>query len=74
MFGVAILASIFSANGSYASAQAFVDGMVPALQLGAVVVGLGAVIGLAIGGRPRTVVDVPERVGRLGGPVEASAG
>ena len=48
--------------------------MMPALRLGAVVVGLGAVIGLAIGGRPRTVVDVPERVGRLGGPVEASAG
>ncbi len=30
VFGVAVLASIFSANGSYASGQAFVDGMLPA--------------------------------------------
>src|SRR3954453_7577923 len=33
VFGVAVLASIFSANGSYASGQAFVDGMVPALAV-----------------------------------------
>ena len=72
VFGVAILASIFSANGSYASGQAFVDGMVPALQLGAVVVGIGAVVGLAIGARPRTVTE-PGRMTRVGGSVEAGA-
>ncbi len=53
VFGVAVLASVFSANGSYASSQAFVDGMLPALQVGAVVVALGAVAALAIGGRVR---------------------
>jgi MFS family permease len=72
VFGVAVLASIFSANGSYASGQAFVDGMIPALQLGAVVVGIGAVVGLAIGARPRAVTE-PEHVTRVGGSVEAGA-
>jgi len=72
VFGVAVLASIFAANGSYVSGQAFVDGMIPALQLGAVVVGIGAVVGLAIGARPRTVTDA-ERVTRVAGSVEAGA-
>ena len=53
VFGVAVLASIFSANGSYVSAQSFVDGMIPALQVGAVVVALGAVAALALRGRVR---------------------
>ena len=34
VFGVAILASVFSANGGYTSPQAFVDGMVPAVWVG----------------------------------------
>jgi len=53
VFGVAVLASVFSANGSYASAQAYVDGMIPALQVGAIVVALGAVAALALRGRAR---------------------
>jgi len=53
VFGVAVLASIFSANGSYVSAQSFVDGMIPALQVGAVVVAFGAVAALALRGRVR---------------------
>ena len=53
VFGVAVLASIFAANGSYQTAQAFVDGMIPALQVGAVVVALGAVAALALRGRVR---------------------
>ena len=55
VFGVAVLASVFSANGSYATGQSFVDGLIPAMQIGAVVVGLGAVAALALGGRPRAV-------------------
>jgi EmrB/QacA subfamily drug resistance transporter len=43
VFGVAVLASVWSHNGSYASGQSFVDGMVPALWIGAIVVLLGAV-------------------------------
>ena len=53
VFGVAVLASVFSANGSYISPQAFVDGMIPALQVGAVVVAAGAVAALALRGRVR---------------------
>jgi EmrB/QacA subfamily drug resistance transporter len=53
VFGVAVLASIFAANGSYVSAVSFVDGMIPALRVGAVVVALGAVAALALGGRVR---------------------
>jgi len=53
VFGVAVLASVFSANGSYLSGEAFVNGLVPALQVGAVAVGIGAVAALAIGSRAR---------------------
>ncbi len=53
VFGVAILASVFAAKGSYVSGDAFVAGMTPALQLGAIVVAVGAAIALALGGRAR---------------------
>ena len=61
VFGVAVLASIFAANGSYVSALSFVDGMIPALRVGAVVVAFGAIAALALGGRVR--VPAPEIAG-----------
>jgi EmrB/QacA subfamily drug resistance transporter len=48
VFGVAVLAAIFSRQGSYASPQAFVDGMVPAVLLGSAFVAVGAVAAFAI--------------------------
>ncbi len=51
VFGVAVLATIFSSYGSYASPQDFTDGVIPPTWVGAVVLGLGALIALAI---PRT--------------------
>ena len=51
MFGVAVLAAVFTANGSYVSPVDFVEGLVPSMQLGAVVVGLGALAALALPGR-----------------------
>jgi EmrB/QacA subfamily drug resistance transporter len=51
VLGVAVLASVFSANGSYASPQAFVDGMIPAVWVGAAAAAMGSVIALAIPGR-----------------------
>jgi EmrB/QacA subfamily drug resistance transporter len=48
VFGVAVLASVFSSYGGYESGQAYVDGLVPAVWVGAVVVGLGAVAALFI--------------------------
>jgi EmrB/QacA subfamily drug resistance transporter len=59
VFGVAVLASIFAANGSYVSGQSFVDGMVPALRVGAVAVAAGAVVALAIGSRVRSTASEP---------------
>ena len=51
VFGVAVLATIFSSYGSYASPQDFTDGVIPATWLGAVVLGLGSLLALAV---PRT--------------------
>jgi EmrB/QacA subfamily drug resistance transporter len=69
VFGVAVLASVFSANGSYGSGSAYVDGLIPAIQVGAVVVALGALAALALPGRTRAdaligVEDAPYRQGR----------
>jgi MFS family permease len=58
VFGVAVLASVFSSYGGYDSGQAFVDGMVPAVWVGAVVVGLGAVAALFIP-RKRRSAEAP---------------
>ncbi|TXS20553.1 DHA2 family efflux MFS transporter permease subunit [Streptomyces sp. ms191] len=49
--GVAVMASIFAAQGGYGSARQFVDGLEPALWVGAGMVALGAVASLFIPGR-----------------------
>jgi MFS family permease len=51
VFGVAVLATIFSSYGSYASPRDFTDGVIPPTWLGAVVLGLGALLALGV---PRT--------------------
>jgi EmrB/QacA subfamily drug resistance transporter len=65
VFGVAVLAAVFAANGSYTSPQAYVDGLVPALTIGAVVVALGGLAALALPGRTRAdepaVASGPDR-------------
>ena len=55
VFGVAVLASVFSGVGGYATGESFVDGMNAAVYIGAIVVGLGAVAAFAIpsSGPPR---------------------
>lgn len=65
--GVALMASVFSAQGGYESPVAFVDGLEPALWVGAGVVALGAVAaglhprrGAAAGGAGAAVAE--ERV------------
>ena len=60
VFGVAVLASVFSANGSYVSPTAFVDGLVPAVWVGAFIVAVGAVVALALPGRARREVITSE--------------
>jgi hypothetical protein len=51
VFGVAILAAVFSARGSYATAQTFADGVAPALAVSAALAVAGALNALAIPGR-----------------------
>ncbi|MDT4930272.1 MAG: hypothetical protein QOF92_3139 [Pseudonocardiales bacterium] len=48
VIGVAVLASVFSARGSYVSPQAFTDGLTAALPVGAVVLAVGALIALLV--------------------------
>jgi len=50
--GVAVLASVFSSSGDYSSQQAFVDGLRPAVMVGAAVIAAGAVLALLLPGRP----------------------
>ena len=77
VFGVAVLASVFSANGSYATPSTFVDGLVPAVWAGAAIVAVGAVVALALPGRARREVitgpahAVPEGEGLVRAEVSA---
>jgi EmrB/QacA subfamily drug resistance transporter len=74
VMGVAVLASVFSANGSYASPQAFSDGVVAALPIGAAVLAVGAVIALLVPGiraRRGAAVPTPEPVAAVAEPAAA---
>jgi EmrB/QacA subfamily drug resistance transporter len=48
VFGVAILTTIFSSRGSFASPEAFVDGLRPALYVGGILVALASAIAVAL--------------------------
>jgi MFS family permease len=61
VFGVAVLASVFSHYGGYETGQTFVDGMVPATFIGAAVVALGSVAAFAIK-RSRRAEEVESKV------------
>jgi EmrB/QacA subfamily drug resistance transporter len=50
VLGIAVLASVFASNGSYASPQAFTDGMTSAIWVGVGVLAAGALIALLIPG------------------------
>jgi EmrB/QacA subfamily drug resistance transporter len=51
VLGIAVLASVFSANGSYASPQAFTNGMTAAIWVGAAVLAVGALLALLVPGK-----------------------
>jgi EmrB/QacA subfamily drug resistance transporter len=58
VFGVAVLASIFSHYGGYESPATYVDGLTPALWVGAVLVGAGAIAALFVPRRTRAAEAV----------------
>ena len=57
VFGVAVLASVFSAVGGYATPQLFVDGLTAALWVGAAAVALAGVAAVLIPPRQDVVPD-----------------
>jgi EmrB/QacA subfamily drug resistance transporter len=65
VLGVAVLASVFTDAGGYGSPQAYVDGLIPAVWVGAAVLAVGALIALLVPRRPATaeVHDLREPAG-----------
>jgi EmrB/QacA subfamily drug resistance transporter len=53
VFGVAVLASVFAHYGGYRTGQTFVDGLTPAIYVGAALVAAGAVAALGISRKKR---------------------
>jgi EmrB/QacA subfamily drug resistance transporter len=62
VFGVAVLATIFSSYGGYQSGASYVDGLTPAIWVGAAIVLAGAVAALAIPRLRREKAPVRELV------------
>jgi predicted MFS family arabinose efflux permease len=71
VLGVAVLASVFAHYGGYESAQTFNDGLVPAIWVGAIVVGVGAVLALLIPRKPRRSEAAVEQSDLVVAQVEA---
>ena len=65
VFGVAVLAAVFSHYGGYQTPASFVHGVTPALYLGAALVAIGAATALLIPRRRRRSAEAPQ-IGRSG--------
>jgi cytochrome c biogenesis factor len=48
VLGISVLSTVFTSYGSYVSAQAYVNGLVPAMWVGTAVLAAGALIALAL--------------------------
>jgi EmrB/QacA subfamily drug resistance transporter len=62
VFGVAVLASVFSHYGGYGTGQTFVDGLQPAIYAGAGIVALGSLAALGIKRSRRSELPLEEAV------------
>jgi EmrB/QacA subfamily drug resistance transporter len=51
VLGVAVVATVFTSNGGMNSPQAYVDGLLPAVWVGAAVLAVGALLALLVPGR-----------------------
>ncbi|MFE5395327.1 MFS transporter [Streptomyces sp. NPDC056568] len=71
--GIAVMASIFSAQGGYETPQAFVDGLRPAVAAGAGIVALGGIAALFVPGRRRGAEPDTAEVGTEPVPAAESA-
>ena len=61
VFGVAILAALFTTYGGYGTGQHFVNGLRPAVFIGAAIVAVGALLAFAIGKRSPHVTKIRKR-------------
>jgi predicted membrane metal-binding protein len=58
VLGIAVLATVFTSHGSYASPHAFVSGLVPAMWVGVTVLAAAAVLAAAVPfRRPAPAID-----------------
>ena len=60
VFGVAVLASVFTGAGARTSPQAFVNGLIPALWVGVAVLAAGALTVLVLPFRTQASADAAE--------------
>ncbi|MFF3512887.1 DHA2 family efflux MFS transporter permease subunit [Streptomyces sp. NPDC002573] len=72
VLGVAVFGAVFSAQGGYGSARQFVDGLIPALWIGAAALGLASLVALALP-RGRTGDNATPRAQRHVASSEATA-
>jgi EmrB/QacA subfamily drug resistance transporter len=72
VLGVAVLASVFAHAGGYGTAQTFVDGLVPAIWIGATVVAVGALVALLVPPKRRHVEAVALGSDAIAGQAEAA--
>jgi EmrB/QacA subfamily drug resistance transporter len=73
VLGVAVLASVFTSAGGYASAQLFVNGLIPALWVGAAVLGAGALTVLLVPFQTRSSVAIEDSQPAAKAPLTANA-
>jgi EmrB/QacA subfamily drug resistance transporter len=72
VFGIAVLASVFSAAGGYASSQAFVDGLNAAVWVGAAAVALAGMAAVLIPSRKRLIAAAANAETREGDAYEVA--
>ena len=75
VLGVAVLATVFTGAGGFESPQAYVDGLIPAVWVGAAVLAVGAVVALFVPGKRAAAVSAiaPAAPANDGQPMEAVA-
>jgi EmrB/QacA subfamily drug resistance transporter len=59
VLGVSVLATVFSAHGGFSSPQAYVDGLIPAVWVGAAVLFAGAFVALLVPNKRRERAAAP---------------
>ena len=72
--GIAVLSAVFAHRGGYASPQTFIDGLRPAMLVGAAAVGVGAAAALLIPGLRATRAADAARKAATAAPVDVARG